>query len=97
MVRHQLRAGLHRVDEIAFEQFGDLPMILLTCAPKQRLISRVLDQRVLEHVARPRRAASLIEQLGLGILALPKVEIRQIVERVGSLRMLRSYVLLPDM
>jgi len=65
VVRHQLRAGLDRVGEAAFEQFGDLAVILLAGAPQQRLVGRVLDQRMLEHVARTRRPPALVEQLGL--------------------------------
>ena len=65
MVRDQFRSGLDRVGETAFEQFGDLAMVLLAGAPQQRLVRRILDQRVLEDVARPRRAAALVQEFGL--------------------------------
>jgi hypothetical protein len=40
-----------------------LLVILLAGTLQQRLVSRILNQRMLEEVARPRRAAALIEQL----------------------------------
>ena len=38
-------------------------MILLAGALQQRLVGRILDQRMLEQVTRARRAAALVEQL----------------------------------
>jgi hypothetical protein len=38
-------------------------VILLAGALQQRLISRILNQRMLEEVTRPRRATALVEQL----------------------------------
>ena len=71
VVRDQLRAGLDRIGEVALEQFGDLAVILQARAPEQRLVGGVLDQRMLEDVARTRRPAALIEQFGLDQAAEP--------------------------
>jgi hypothetical protein len=38
-------------------------VILLAGAFQQRLVGRILDQRMLEEIARARRAAALVEQL----------------------------------
>ena len=44
----------------------------------------------------PDAQCSLVERLRLRILALFKVEDRQVVEQVGHMRMLGSQLLLPD-
>ena len=51
-------------------------MILLAGAPQQRLVGRVLDQRMLEDVPGARRPPALIEQLGLDQLAEPVAQRR---------------------
>ena len=65
MVGQQLRLRLDDIRELALQQLGHLLMVLLAVAPQERLVGRVLDQRVLERVARPRRPAALVEQLGV--------------------------------
>jgi hypothetical protein len=40
-MRHQLRTGFYGIDKIAFEQFGDLAVILLAGTPEERLIGGV--------------------------------------------------------
>ena len=74
VVGQQLGLRLDDLRELALQQLGDLPVILLAGAPQQRLVGGVLDQRVLEDVAGPRRPAALIEQLGLDQLAQPVLQ-----------------------
>ena len=45
----------------------------------------------------PDAQGSLVERLGLCILALLFVEVRQSIERIGYIGMLRSQLLLPDL
>ena len=65
MMGHQLGLGLCCVWKLFFQYLGDLLVILLAFALEQRLIGRVLNQRVLEEIRRVRRHAALVEQLRL--------------------------------
>ena len=60
---HQLRLRARHLGKAILQQLCRLLVILLAGALQQRLVSRILDQRMLEQVARPRRAAALVEQL----------------------------------
>ena len=62
-MRHQLRLRARQLGKAILQQPCHLLVVLLAGALQQRLISRVLDQRMLEQVARARRAAALVEQL----------------------------------
>jgi hypothetical protein len=62
-MRHQLRLRAHHLGKAVFQQLCCLLVILLAGALQQRLVSRILNQRMLEQVARARRAAALVEQL----------------------------------
>ena len=53
-------------------------MVLLARAPEQRLIGRVLDERVLERVGRLRREAPLHHHLGLHQLRQCRLECRRL-------------------
>ena len=59
----QLRLRARHLGKAVFQQLCRSLVILLTGALQQRLVSRILDQGMLEQVARPRRAAALVEQL----------------------------------
>ena len=60
----QRHLGLSRY-ETGFQEFRRLLVVLLAGASYQRVISGILDQRVLEDVPRARRPAALVKQLGI--------------------------------
>src|ERR1700730_14126503 len=60
---HQLRLRARYLGKAILEQLCHLLVILLPGALQQRLVSRILDQRMLEQIARARRATALVEQL----------------------------------
>jgi hypothetical protein len=62
-MRHQLRLGARHLGKPILQQLCRPLVILLAGALQQRLVSGILYQRMLEQVARPRRAAALVEQL----------------------------------
>jgi hypothetical protein len=83
VVRDELRAALDGVNEALLQQFRDLAVIMLAGAPQQRLVGGILDQRVLEDVARARRPAALIQQLSLDEAAESIAQAR-LVDQAGS-------------
>ncbi len=56
---------LDRLVELLFHKLCHLAVILLARALQQRMISGVLNERVLEYVARTVAPATLVEQLVL--------------------------------
>ena len=60
----QFRLGFFGLWKPFFQHLGNLLVILLPRALEQRLIGRVLDQRMLEEVACLLPDAALIENLG---------------------------------
>ena len=63
MVRQELRLGLGRLREVSFKHLRDASMQLLAPGLEQRLVGRVLDEGVLEAVARLGRRAAAEDQL----------------------------------
>ena len=64
VVRDQLRLLLRGLREALDEHARDALVVLLARAPEQRLVRGVLDQGVLEHVARAGAGAALVQHLG---------------------------------
>ena len=58
---HQFRLRARQLGKAILQQLCRPLVILLAGAFEQRLVSRILDQRMLEQVARARRAAALVE------------------------------------
>ena len=81
MPRDHLGLGRDALGEAFFQHLGDARVELLARALEQRLVRRVLDQRVLEGVGRRRRRAALVEQLGVHQLRQSGVEARFLLQR----------------
>ena len=64
-MRQQLRLGLGGLREARCQDLRNALVILLPGALEQRLIGRILDEGVLEHVGGLGRGAALVEELGL--------------------------------
>ena len=64
MARHQFRLGLADIGRPLFKHLGDPGVALLARRLEQRLVGRVLDQRVLEGVGGVGRRAAAEDQLG---------------------------------
>src|SRR5438128_8701854 len=64
VIREYLGLRLDGLGKSLGQHLRDLLMILLSRASEQRLVSRVLDERVLERVRGLGREPSLVEQLG---------------------------------
>jgi hypothetical protein len=62
-MRHQLRLRARHLGKAILQQLRRPLVILLAGALQQRLVSRILNQRMLEQIARARRSAALVEQL----------------------------------
>ncbi len=69
VVGHDLGLGLRHRWEFLLEQAGEPQVELPTIARQERQVGRVLDQGVLEDVARAVRRAAAVEDLGLEELA----------------------------
>ena len=82
MVRDYLGMCLDRLRETGFQQFCGLQMVLLAGPSQQRAVGGILDQRVLEDIIRPGRAAALVEQFGVD--QLPQTLLQQIVAGGGK-------------
>ena len=65
MMGKEFRLRFLDVRETRFQHLRNLLVILLAFALEQRLIGRVLNQRMLEEVGCLRREPALIEQFGL--------------------------------
>jgi aryl carrier-like protein len=76
VVRQQVWLGLPGIGKLLFQHPGHGLVQLLAAALQQRLVSRIADQGMLEHVARLRRQAAAKDQLGF----------EQLVERVHQFR-----------
>ena len=63
VMRHQFRLRARHLGKAILQQLCHPLVILLAGAFQQRLVGRILDQRMLEQIARARRAAALVEQL----------------------------------
>ena len=79
--RDHLGRGRDALGEAFFQHLGDARVELLARALEQRLVRRVLDQRVLEGVGRRRRRAALVEQLGVHQLRQSGVQARCLLQR----------------
>ena len=71
MVGQQLGLRRDRVGEPGFQHLRNLLVVLPPRAVEQRLIRRILDQRVLEEVGGLWRQSTLVEQLRCHQLAQP--------------------------
>jgi hypothetical protein len=65
VMRQQLGLSFDGLREPRFYRARDLFVIPLPRALEQRLVGRILDQRMLEHIARPWWLATLVEELGV--------------------------------
>ncbi len=63
VMRQQLRMGFDRLRESRFQELSHLQVVLLPGALEQRLICRILNERMFEDVTRAWRATALIQQL----------------------------------
>ncbi len=65
VMRDELRLVRHHFTELLLDDFGDAPVVGRAVASQQRLVSGILDERVLEDVALARPAADREDELGL--------------------------------
>jgi hypothetical protein len=61
----ELGLDFHRARQLFFQQLCDMLVILLARSLQQGVVRGILDQRMLEYVARAAASATLIEQLVL--------------------------------
>src|SRR5262249_57468207 len=82
-MRQQLWAGLDSLRKAGCQDLPNVLMILLPGASEQRLIGRILDEGVLEHVGSLGRGAVLLEELGLDELMQLALQGRLVEMRDG--------------
>ncbi|MGH7288625.1 MAG: hypothetical protein ACREI8_11470 [Myxococcota bacterium] len=63
-MRDPLGLRLHQVREALLQRLRDALVMTLARALEQRLVGRLLDQRMLEDEQRVGRSPALVEQLG---------------------------------
>jgi hypothetical protein len=83
VVRQQFGLGRGGLGELGLQDLRNALVILLPCAPQQRLIGRILYQGMLKEVGRLGEYAALVEQFGLDKLCQPVLQCGLVQRRHG--------------
>jgi hypothetical protein len=74
MMRQQFWLGLDGLRKLRLQHLRNPLMVLLPCAPQQRLIGGLLDEGMLEDILALRRQPPLVDQLSVHQLGQPLLQ-----------------------